>query len=72
MTSEQYVYVLDFSLSLAMILVCLLSGKFSIHRSFNNNELQGSEKIQAAQCIALTDGLDFLADAADRCFGAAC
>jgi hypothetical protein len=34
--------------------------------------MQGSEKIQDAQCIWLMRGLDFFANAADRRFGAAC
>ena len=34
--------------------------------------MQGSEKIQGAQCIAQISDLDFFADAADSHFGAAC
>jgi hypothetical protein len=34
--------------------------------------MQGSEKIQAAQCIELMRGLDFFTDAADRRFGTVC
>jgi hypothetical protein len=34
--------------------------------------MQGSEKIQGAQCIALMRGLEFFADEADCHFGAAC
>ena len=45
--------------------------KFIIRRPFKNGEMQGSEKIQGAQCIAQISGLDFFADAADRRFGAA-
>jgi len=32
---------------------------------FKNGEMQGSEKIQGAQCIEQINGLDFFADAAD-------
>jgi len=40
---------------------------------FKNGEMQGSEKIQAAQCIqTYISGLDFFADAADCHFWAAC
>jgi len=41
-------------------------------RLFKNGEMQGNEKIQAAQCITLMRGLDFFADAADRRFSTAC
>jgi len=34
--------------------------------------MQGSEKIQGAQCIPLMRGLDFFADTADRRFWATC
>jgi hypothetical protein len=34
--------------------------------------MQGSEKIQGAQCIRLMRGLDFFADAADCRFWAIC
>jgi hypothetical protein len=47
-------------------------GKFKIRRPFKNGEMQGSGKIQDAQCICTyISGLDFFGDAADRRFGAA-
>jgi hypothetical protein len=47
------------------------AGKFKNRRPFKNGEMQGSGKIQAAQCIAQISGLDFSADAADRRFSTA-
>jgi hypothetical protein len=47
--------------------------KFKICRPFKNGEMQGSEKIQGAQCIrTYISGLNFFADAADCHFWAAC
>jgi hypothetical protein len=43
-----------------------------MRRPSQNGEMQGSEKIQAAQCIKQISGLDFFADAADCRFGAVC
>jgi hypothetical protein len=51
---------------------CQAAPKIKIRRPFKNGEMQGSEKSQGAQCIAMMRGLAFSADAADRRFGAAC